>query len=227
MPHYLALDTCTEICSVGLWSDGKVTTQVSDVPREHTRRILPMAESLLAESELGAGELDGVFCTRGPGSFTGVRIGISVAQGLSFACNTPVWPLSTLAVLAIQGQRNDPTRTIWRVAMDARMGEVYHGLYRVDGDQTPEPLEPEQLLSLEALSARSMADRGDVGYAGAGWPLVRPGEQAPVVRTPSPEAVLDCGLRAVYGDTVPVTAMELQPVYLRDNVARASRNNRP
>lgn len=222
MSHYLALDTCTEICSVGLWSNGVVTSAVSDVPREHTQRLLPMAEALLADAELSASDLDGVFCTRGPGSFTGVRIGISVAQGVSFACNTPVWPLSTLAVLAVQGHRIHADQLVWRVAMDARMGEIYHGLYRVEEGLPPQLLEPEKLLTIDDLASQVDAGEVSAGHAGSGWSLL--GQPVPEVEAvlPSPEAVLDCGLRMVRSGVDPVTAMELQPVYLRDNVAQTA-----
>lgn len=122
----LAIDTATEACSVAVWNQGEIHALFELCPREHTQRILPMVQQVLAESGLALNQLDALAFGRGPGSFTGVRIGIGIAQGLALGADLPMLGISTLQTMA-QGA--------WRVcgaervlaAIDARMGEVYWG----------------------------------------------------------------------------------------------------
>lgn len=127
----LALDTATEACSCALYVDGAVLERAAFAPRQHTQLILPMAEQLLAEAGLTPKQLDGVAFGRGPGSFTGVRIACSVAQGIGFAANIPVAPVSSLAALAQQMYQTQQRRQVC-VAFDARMQEVYWGMYQLN-----------------------------------------------------------------------------------------------
>lgn len=227
MARYLALDTCTEICSAGLWVDGEMRTRVSTEPRRHTQLLLPMVDELLAESGTALKDLDGLFCTRGPGSFTGVRIGISAVQGMAFAANLPVWPLSTLAVLALQGSRMLPGHEEWAVAMDARMGEAYVAGYRLAGDAPPAPVGNEALIPLDQVVAHLTADAPNAGRIGAAWALAGVGSSFDTGADsgtippdlPGPEAVLRLGISHVQAGTPSVLPDALQPVYLRDQVA--------
>lgn len=76
----LAIDTATEACSAALWNDGTLSAHFEICPREHTQRILPLVQEVLTESGTTLSELDALAFGRGPGSFTGVRIGIGIAQ---------------------------------------------------------------------------------------------------------------------------------------------------
>ena len=98
----LALDTATESCSVALRIDGDVRVRRHPGARQQTAVVLPMVQSLLAEAGLSLAQLDAIACTQGPGAFTGVRVGVSVAQGLAFGAGLPVIGVSTLAALAWQ-----------------------------------------------------------------------------------------------------------------------------
>jgi tRNA threonylcarbamoyladenosine biosynthesis protein TsaB len=91
----LGIDTATEACTVALWVDGEVRERFEHAPQGHASLVLPMADALLAEAGLRPAALDAVAVGRGPGSFTGVRIGIGVAQGVAFAAGLPVVPVST------------------------------------------------------------------------------------------------------------------------------------
>lgn len=97
----LALDTATEACSAAVWVDGAVWERYELAPRRHAALILPMIESVLAEAGLSPKQLDVVAFGRGPGAFTGVRIAVGIAQGIAFAADLPVVPVSTLAALAL------------------------------------------------------------------------------------------------------------------------------
>jgi tRNA threonylcarbamoyladenosine biosynthesis protein TsaB len=123
----IAFDTATEACSAALYNDGITISRFNIAPRQHARLILPMIDQLLSEAEYKLSDLDAIAFGRGPGAFTGVRIAAGVAQGLAFANDLPVIPVSSLATLA--QSVNDKADYI-AAAIDARMGEVYFGLYK-------------------------------------------------------------------------------------------------
>lgn len=129
----LALETATEACSAALYLDGEVSERYQIAPRGHTDLILPMVDGLLAEAGLVPAQLDAVAFGRGPGAFTGVRIATGVVQGIAFALELPVVPVSTLAALAQGGRREFGWERV-AAAIDARMGEVYWGCFEV-GDE--------------------------------------------------------------------------------------------
>ncbi len=126
--HLLAFETATEACSVAVWVHGQVRERFEVAPRRHAELALPWADALLAEAGIARAQLDAIAVGRGPGAFTGVRLAISLAQGIALALDRPVVPVSTLATLAMQGQGD----TI--AAIDARMGEVYVAAFRREGD---------------------------------------------------------------------------------------------
>jgi len=122
----LAIDTATEACSAALLINDDIISRYQFAPRKHAELILPMVDELLAEAGLRLADLDALAFGRGPGAFTGVRIAAGVIQGLAYATNLPVIPISTLAALA-QGVDAEHQHII--SAIDARMGEIYWGLY--------------------------------------------------------------------------------------------------
>ena len=103
----LALDTSTENCSLALWLDGEVVSRQELAGQRHSDLVLPMLAELLESAGLELRELDGIAFGEGPGSFTGLRIGCGVAQGLAFGADLPVLGISTLLALAAatQGER--------------------------------------------------------------------------------------------------------------------------
>lgn len=219
MTTLLALDTATEACSVALLHEGQVFSHYEVIPRLHAQRLLPMIAALLAEAGVARSQLDAIAFGRGPGAFTGVRIAIGVVQGLAFALERPVLPVSNLAVLAQRAFRERGVRQV-ASAIDARMDEVYWGCYaeragemRLQGVEAV--MAPER-VSLPAGSA------SDWFGAGTGWGYA---ERLAVKPTafdasllPHAEDLLALATFAWQrGDALP--ADEAQPVYLRDNVA--------
>ena len=131
MTKILALETATEACSAALLVDGAIIERFEIAPRKHTDIILPMVAALLAEAEIVIQNLDAVAFGAGPGSFTGVRVATSVAQGIALAHDLPVVPMSCLAILALGGAKAHDSNTIVPV-MDARRQEIYFAVYQVD-----------------------------------------------------------------------------------------------
>lgn len=222
----LAIDTTTEACSVALWEGDSVLAEQSVIePRGHTRRLLPMIEALLDQADWRLDKLTGLVCTRGPGSFTGVRVGISAAQGLAFAANLPVFPVSTLALLAWQGHALVSQHDRWQVAMDARMGEVYYAAYAWTDEEGLLEVETEQLLSPDQVPQHTASDWGRIGtgwalpaLAGTGATPALP-ESSQLPQAASAAALAHAQLRLQpKNQELWVLPEALQPVYLRDQV---------
>lgn len=122
--NILALDTSTEYCSVAVQTGGALFFREILAGQRHSALLLPLVAEVLAESGIGLAALDGIAFGSGPGSFTGLRIGCGVAQGLAFGAGLPVIGVSTLLALA---QGCGAERVV--ACLDARMGEVYHAAY--------------------------------------------------------------------------------------------------
>ena len=152
----LAIDTATEACSVALLNDGAVSAHFEECPREHTQRILPLVKAMLTQGNTSLTDLDALAFGRGPGSFTGVRIGIGIAQGLALGAELPMIGVSTLATMA-QGAWRMTGATRVLAAIDARMGEVYWAEYTRDENGIWHGEETEAVLTPEAVTERLAA----------------------------------------------------------------------
>ena len=175
MTTLLALDTATEACSVALLHDGRVLSHYEVAPRMHAQRLLPMIQQLLGEAGIAASALDAIAFGRGPGAFTGVRIAIGVVQGLAFALDRPVLPVSNLAVLAQRALREQGATQV-AAAIDARMDEVYWGCYRAEaGEMRGQELGVEQP---EPPGAQPVHRMGQRHLRGVPRPVGRGGRRA-------------------------------------------------
>ncbi|WP_179038126.1 tRNA (adenosine(37)-N6)-threonylcarbamoyltransferase complex dimerization subunit type 1 TsaB [Limnobaculum xujianqingii] len=219
----LALDAATEACSVAIWNDGKVHALYELCPREHTQRILPMVQQILAETGLTLAHMDALAFGRGPGSFTGVRIGIGIAQGLALGADLPMIGVSTLNTMA-QGAYRMTGMTQILTAIDARMGEVYWGQYQRSSQGEWSLVNPEQVLSPQQVKEQLKSTHGEWAIAGTGWetyPDMADGTDV-IIRNgkmPLPQAedmlplAVSCWKK---GETQAVESAE--PVYLRNEV---------
>jgi tRNA threonylcarbamoyladenosine biosynthesis protein TsaB len=225
MPHLLAIDTSTEACSAALCVDGVILERSELAPRRHAELILPMIESLLHEARIGRRDLNGIAVGRGPGAFTGVRLAISIAQGLALGLDLPVVPVSSLAALALDAPAEVAHRDAAILAViDARMGEVYAGAFRRRDDGLVDPLSDESVGPAEKLvvpreSTWSIVGTGWGAYhAALASRLPAPPAFADAARYPQARAVLRLALpQFTRGSGVaPEAAL---PVYLRDKVA--------
>lgn len=133
----LSIETATEFCSLALSVGEKTFTRSIGVPQQHSLSILILIDELMKEAHLPLSQLDAIAVGQGPGSFTGVRLGISVAQGLCAGLSIPCIPISTLAILAYGAKAEAIQRRVNFIlpCMDARMQEVYGALYQIKAGQ--------------------------------------------------------------------------------------------
>jgi tRNA threonylcarbamoyladenosine biosynthesis protein TsaB len=130
----LALDTATEACSAAVLVDGALLERYAVLGRGHAEHLLPMVDELLAESGLALRDCDAIAFGRGPGAFTGVRIAVSLAQGLALGAERPVVGISDLAALGRVALDAAPGVRTALACLDARMGEVYWAAVRARAD---------------------------------------------------------------------------------------------
>jgi len=213
----LAFETATEACSVALFVDGAVRERFELAPRRHAELALPWAEELLAEAGIARSQLDAVAAGRGPGAFTGVRLAISIAQGIALALDRPVVPVSTLATLAMQAEGDVIA------AIDARMGEVYLGAFRRVGED------------LQALAPETVVKPADATIPeGAGWHGIGTGfaaaDSALRTRLQAQLGTVDAAALPHAADVARLAALayargealapeRMEPAYLRNHVA--------
>lgn len=222
---FLALDTSTEACSVALALDGQILALDEVCPQQHSKRILPMLQQLLSDAGVSLYQLDGIIFGRGPGSFTGVRIGVSVAQGLAFGADLPVFGVSTLVAMA-QAAAVQQNATEVIAAIDARMAEVYIAAYTLDEAGLMQAITPEIAAKPAALPEvlTSLSFTSQVLGVGTGWQTypqtlqqLAPALIADSILYPSAQFMLPFASRA-WQQQLFVSAEQAEPVYVRDEV---------
>ena len=164
----LALDTSSLACSVALRCDDVLVDRHELQAREHTKLLTPMIRAVLEEAGIQLADLDAIVLGNGPGSFIGMRIAASVAQGLAYGAGLKIVPVSSLAAVAAEVFAvSDADEAI--IAQDAHMNEVYLGAYRRGDENLPEPMFAERLhghLPIDELDSEGAPRRI---AAGSGW----------------------------------------------------------
>ncbi|HTV87027.1 MAG TPA: tRNA (adenosine(37)-N6)-threonylcarbamoyltransferase complex dimerization subunit type 1 TsaB [Dyella sp.] len=219
--NLLAIETATEACSVALVHGETVIARTELAPRRHAERVLPMADELLAEAGIGKHALDGIAVGRGPGAFTGVRLAVSLAQGMAMALDVPVVTVSSLAALALEAPEDDADIL---AVIDARMGEIYAASYRRDGAGGLVALDEERVCTAQALLLpQAMA----WNVVGSGWAtyqdtllgkLAGSLRSAESARYPQARHVATLAVSEFKAGRAQAPELAL-PVYLRDKVA--------
>jgi tRNA threonylcarbamoyladenosine biosynthesis protein TsaB len=205
--NILALDTCLDACSVAVTTDGRVLAAASEpMARGHQERLAPLAEEVMAEAGLAFKDLDRIGVTVGPGSFTGLRVGLAFAKGLALALDIPCVGIGTLEALAETVR--DPVAAFVAACIDAHRGQVYLQVF-IDGRAAMAP----DVLPFEMAAARlaELWPGGPATVVGSGAPLLQgvlPGARIDANRAPDPTAVARLGL-AVRSPATP------RPLYLR------------
>lgn len=227
----LALDTATEACSAAVVIDGVVVAKRFELaPRRHAELILSQLDAVLKEAGIRLQQLDALAYGCGPGAFTGVRLAASVVQGVAFAADLPVIPVSDLAALAYEAHLEFAVEHL-ACAIDARMGEVYWACYRADTVDGVRLLGSEFVVKPDAIPI-PQGHKGELPAegcwcgVGSGWARYAPLLQAQLAiqqvwseRFPAAAAIALLGaLSWRNGNFVP--AQQALPVYLRDQVAQ-------
>ena len=202
----LALDTCLGACSVAIWEDGQARASASELmARGHQERLAPMARAAASEAGLAFAELDRIAVTVGPGSFTGLRVGLAFAKALALALDRPCLGISVLEALG----RGSPRPGFAAAAIDAHRGQVYLQAF-IDAAPVMAP----DVLPVETAAAR-------LAELHPGGPAVLIGSGAPLLSAALPKASLEPD---ALPDPIAVAAMAAamrppfapaRPLYLR------------
>ena len=229
----LCLDSTAKVATAAILSDERVLAEYTvDGARSHSELMLPMLRSLLTSTGLDADDIDLFACTVGPGSFTGVRIGVSVIKGIAFGRNKPCAAVSTLEALA---ENTAGMSGLICPVMDARRAQVYNALFeRRDG--VLHHLTPDRAIGLSELGEELLRDHANtpVLLVGDGVTVARDallsagvtlGEVPSLLLSQNAAALGRVALRmAKSGQTV--TDEALRPIYLRMPQAERERLER-
>lgn len=214
----LGLDTSTEYLSLALYLDGEIVSREVHAGQRHSELTLPMLDQLLADTGVNLKSLDGIAFGQGPGTFTGIRIGCGIAQGLAFGADLPVAGIPTLLALAEQAGHAHVI-----ACLDARMSEVYHAVYQRAGEVWREIHAP-GLYAPQAVPAVAGEDWAGIGsgFKVADGALCQhyAGQLCKILddRFPHAREIARLGAQCLaQGRGVP--AWEAAPLYIRDRVA--------
>lgn len=222
----LAIDTSTEACSVALLHKGEKTDITETAERSHTKRILPMVDEILSQSGLHLKQVDALVFGRGPGSFTGVRVGAGIAQGLALGADLPVIGISNLTAMAQAAyEQFQATQVI--TAIDARMNEIYFSQLTAEKVRSEfgeflqwNEIIAEQVGAPTRLLEQLTALQGEWATVGTGWAAYEALQslgQHTSITLPSAQYMLSLALPMWYQKQV-ISAVDIEPVYLRNEV---------
>lgn len=205
----LALDTSSNTCAVSVsdpQTGNELSRSVAFLATGHAARLMAAIDEALAAAGCNFKQLTRIGVAEGPGSFTGLRIGIAAARGLSLALDIPVAGVSTLAALAAQARQTHPGAPVLAL-IDAHRGEIYAGLF--DGEGKPDGDARAVLIP----EARQWAQSSGAVLAGSGAVLVA--ERLDGARIACLDASADIGVIAALAASAKPTGGRPGPVYLR------------
>ena len=215
--NILAIDTCTDIASVTLYKSGEFTSRALSGVEKTSGHILKLCDEVFKESKTQLKEVDLISFSKGPGSFTGVRMCIGVVQGLSLSMQIPTMSFTTLELIGFRATQITKSKKI-AVALDARMGEVYWATY-VDG-----------LIDNMKICNPQEVDDLDSSFVGVGSGWKTYSEELKIASNinkvdlsikPESSALTELSLQAM-NEGLEGTLNLPQPIYLRNNVAEKS-----
>lgn len=227
----LAIDTSSVACSVALQVDAEIFERHEEQAREHTRLLMPMLRAVLDEAAVLTEQLDAIVLGNGPGSFIGMRIAASVAQGIAHGAGIPIVPVSSLAAVAAQAIDETGASEIV-VAQDAHMNEVYLGAFRQGPEGVPMPLFAERLQTqtqIDDLDPASASARASAGFGWERYPELAAVNDTLIgahsaVKYPRARFLLPIG-RAALANGGEIRPQDLVPAYLRSKVAAIPSQN--
>ncbi|MCX7714477.1 MAG: tRNA (adenosine(37)-N6)-threonylcarbamoyltransferase complex dimerization subunit type 1 TsaB [Clostridia bacterium] len=221
----LAIDTSSNVATAAVLEEGKLTGEyILNHKKTHSQKIMPMIDELLKSCELDVCDIDIFAAANGPGSFTGLRIGVATVKGLAHTAKKPIVGVSTLEAMAYNVLYSP---YLLSPIMDARCGQVYNGLYRWN-DADFREIKPPRALSIEECVGELLKQNSKVVFMGDGVPVHKDfiskamGEQA--FFAPAPFAYQRAGSvaqlayeKALRGEVC--NYLEFMPFYLRKSQA--------
>jgi tRNA threonylcarbamoyladenosine biosynthesis protein TsaB len=145
----LALDTATSSCSVAFWADGVKACRTAAIERGHAEALMPMVVEVMAEAGVAFADVDLVAVTVGPGSFTGLRIGLAAARGMALAAGLPCLGITTLEAVAESIDRRQQANEVVLAALDSKRGDIFAQAFAA----VDRPLDPPVAVSVDDLHA--------------------------------------------------------------------------
>lgn len=222
--NLLALDTSSLSCTVAVQAGDSIAARHEERPREHTRLLVPMINDAMDEAGLQPADLDAIVLGNGPGSFIGMRIAASIAQGLAFAARVGVIPVSSMLAIAVQVVVEQGADAV-AVCQDAHMNEVYLGLFERSAGAGSRRIGAERLHDQSAIpELRHRA--GDFVAAGFGWqryPALLGANRDVLQRVsdvcyPDARFLLPAG-RELFRNGAAIEPQHVEPAYIRQKVA--------
>lgn len=225
----LSLDTTAEVCTAAICDDKKLIAEMTvNTGNTHSQTLLPVVEQILKISKTSLDDIDCFSCSTGPGSFTGVRIGVATVKGIAYGKNKPCISVSTLEALAYNLIGCDG---ILCPVMNARRNQVYNALFECK-DSTLTRLCDDRALSIEELDEELSAQNLPVYLVGDGYEITLRGfkktkpEIVPErMRVQNAYSVACCAIEK-YNAGQTLTDGEIVPIYLRPSQAERERNER-
>ncbi len=225
----LAIDTSSLACTVALRVGNDILERHEEQAREHTRLLMPMIREVLDEAGVSLTDLDAIVLGNGPGSFIGMRIAASVAQGLAFGAGLRIIPISSLAAIAAEVMDTTDAKIV-AVAQDAHLHEVYLGLYERGTDDLPRAICDERLQAEGVIAELSGSERHRTLAAGEGWqryPGLFAVNKAALAGPPTVQYPRASFLLALSDLSAAIQPAGIQPAYLRHKVAEKPTPQRP
>ena len=226
----LALETSAKAVSCAVWQDGMpLACSWQSTGLTHSRTLMPMVEAMLHNSVLTLAGIDGIAVAAGPGSFTGLRIGIAAAKGLAWAAEKPCIPVSTLLAMAMPLSHWEGARIV--CAMDARRQQIYNAIFTVEEGSLIRRAE-DRAIALSSVAAElKETDRRPTLIVGDGAVLCRDFLEGEGIRCSlaPPHLLMQSASGVAMAALEPlltgrtVTAQDLSPVYLRLSQAERER----
>lgn len=216
--NLLAIDTSTNVACIALSCKDNIFQHKETTIQNHATLILPIIDNLLKKANLEIKDLDGIVFGKGPGSFTGLRISCSVAQGIAYGYDLPVYPVSTLSAIAYKARQiiNNPCNIL--TTLDARMHQLYWGFL-------PQDSQNYNFDEFVTNPGDIIIDANEIILAGVGWEQYitefNAAVKEKIIQTLEiyPEAEIMLGM-VKDGLVNPITAEEALPSYIRDKVTK-------
>lgn len=220
--NILAIETSSEICSIAILKNGVIDQKNEFAPQQHGRFIIPTIESLLSKHKLQLKDLHAIAYGSGPGSFTGLRIGISIVQGLALAADLAVIAISSMRAIAQQVLENYDQKAVL-ICKDARMQEVYLSGYQLNEKTAvmdvviPESVTKPQLMTIASGTKWSAVGEGWTLYPELTKALIE--KHIPYLPDKIvPEAQMIAKIASlIFSDEILLDAQDALPSYLRQS----------